>query len=116
MTVRDLTRRVRQQLRAVTPAEAVRWLSPAVVLASGLVLGVAGIQRAFQVSSPDFERILSWLLLAVILALVLGIAWAIFLETQHARIRSIEDVAEALNLPVLATIPVTQILVRHPRR
>lgn len=51
----------------------------------------------------------------LILALILGIAWAIFLETQRARIRSIEDVAAALCLPVLATIPVTKTLVGYPR-
>lgn len=51
----------------------------------------------------------------LILALVLGITWAIFLEMQRARIRSIEDVAAALCLPVLATIPVTKTLVRYPR-
>ena len=38
-------------------------------------------------------------------ALMVGITLAIFLETQRARIRSIEDVAAVLKLPVLSAIP-----------
>jgi uncharacterized protein involved in exopolysaccharide biosynthesis len=43
-------------------------------------------------------------------ALFIGVALAIFLETQRARIRSIEDVAATLQLPVLATIPFVKTL------
>lgn len=52
---------------------------------------------------------------ALSIALALGIAWAIFLETQRARIRSIEDVAVALHLPVLTTIPPITALAKDKR-
>jgi uncharacterized protein involved in exopolysaccharide biosynthesis len=42
------------------------------------------------------------------IALVFGIALAVFLETQRAKIRSVDDVRAVLQLPVLATIPFTK--------
>lgn len=43
------------------------------------------------------------------IALVFGIALAVFLETQRAKIRSVDDVRAVLQLPVLATIPLTKL-------
>ena len=56
----------------MTPSASVRWLSPAVVLASGLVLGVLGIDALYHRQWADFEKALSWSLLVTIVALVLG--------------------------------------------
>lgn len=49
------------------------------------------------------------------LALFIGIAWAIFREVQRARIRSIDDAVLALGLRVLATIPPIRRLARGRR-
>jgi polysaccharide biosynthesis transport protein len=66
---------------------------------------VAVLTPAAEPHEPSFPRTIPTILAAAVFGLGLGIAFALLLELMDARIRSVDDIGQALAIPVLATIP-----------
>jgi succinoglycan biosynthesis transport protein ExoP len=66
---------------------------------------VAVLTPAVEPHEPSSPRPVPTILAAAVFGLGLGIALAMLLELMDARIRSVDDIGQALAIPVLATIP-----------
>jgi succinoglycan biosynthesis transport protein ExoP len=66
---------------------------------------VAVLARAVEPHEPSSPRPVPMIFAASVFGLGLGIALALLFEVMDARIRSTEDIGQALAIPVLATIP-----------
>lgn len=69
---------------------------------------VAVLNPATEPTEPSKPRVMLNLLVAVFLGTLLGVGVALFVELINRRVRSVEDLAESLGLPVLAAIASTK--------
>ncbi|MEO8859339.1 MAG: chain length determinant protein EpsF [Burkholderiaceae bacterium] len=65
---------------------------------------LAVLNAASAPTSPSKPRILLNVLVAIFLGVLLGVGLALMLELANRRVRSVDDLAEALDLPVLGSI------------
>ena len=65
---------------------------------------IATLNPASVPTEPNRPRILLNMLISVFLGTLLGVGIALMLELVNRRVRSVEDLVEAIELPVLATI------------
>ena len=66
---------------------------------------IAILNQAAEPTEPSRPRVLLNVLVAVFLGTLLGVALALMRELGNRRIRSAEDLAELIGLPLLAAIP-----------
>jgi len=69
---------------------------------------VAVLNSASEPTEPSKPRILLNVLVSIFFGMLLGISVALLLELGNRRVRSEDDLAEALDLPVLASIASTR--------
>lgn len=65
---------------------------------------VSVLSRAIPPIEPSFPKVFLNMLLAVFLGTLLGVGIALLLEVLNRRVRSAQDLAEALDLPVLGVL------------
>ncbi len=87
----------------VSQRSAVTRLESLSVQTNAVVLNPAG-----EPTDPSRPRILLNLLVSIFLGTLLGVGAALMLELANRRVRSADDLAEALGLPVLASIASTR--------
>ena len=63
------------------------------------------LNQAFEPVEPSRPKVLLNILVAVFLGTLLGVALALMRELSNRRVRSAEDLAELIGLPMLAAIP-----------
>lgn len=66
---------------------------------------IATLNPASVPTEPSRPRILLNVLIAIFLGTILGVGIALILELLNRRVRSVEDLIQTIELPVLATIP-----------
>ncbi|MDQ5914614.1 MAG: protein tyrosine kinase modulator [Pseudomonadota bacterium] len=68
---------------------------------------IATLNRAFEPTEHSKPKILLNVLVSIFLGTLLGVGVALMLELGNRRVRSAEDLAEAIDLPLLAAISST---------
>jgi chain length determinant protein EpsF len=74
---------------------------------------IAVLTSASAPSSPSKPRVLLNTLASIFLGTLLGLGLALMLELSNRRVRSSQDLANALNLPVLGSISSATGLIKH---
>ena len=74
---------------------------------------IAMLNFAVAPTKPSSPRVIFNTLVSVFLGILLGVGLALVLELTNRRIRSVEDLSEALNLPILGTIASASGMLKH---
>ena len=74
---------------------------------------ISVLNPASAPSAPSKPRVLLNILVSIFLGTLLGVGLALMLELMNRRVRSADDLAEALNMPVLGSIASAAGMLKH---
>ena len=74
---------------------------------------ISVLNPASAPSDPSKPRVLLNILVSIFLGTLLGVGLALMLELMNRRVRSADDLSEALNMPVLGSIASAAGMLKH---